>query len=76
MLTIRLSLSVELQSRIRENNHAMLNQLGPTVHHSSMFDSVTISYSTIANYERHRLQVALMVVLAGIVCSRWQKLAK
>ena len=41
--TIRLSLSVELQSRIRENNHAMLNQLGPTVHHSSRFDSITIS---------------------------------
>ena len=41
--TIRLSLSVELHSRIRENNHAMLNQLGPTVHHSSRFDSITIS---------------------------------
>ena len=41
--TIRLSLSVELQSRIRENNHAMLNQLGPTVHQSSRFDSITIS---------------------------------
>ena len=41
--TIRLSLSVELQYRIRENNQAMLNQLGPTVHHSSRFDSITLS---------------------------------
>lgn len=63
--TIRLSLSAELQSRIRENNHAMLNQLGPTVHHSSRFDYITISYSTIASYERHRLQVALIVGKIG-----------
>lgn len=76
VLSIRLSLSVELQSRIRENNHAMFNQIGPTVHHSSRFDSIAISYGTIANYERHWLQVAFMVMLAVIICSSWKELAK
>ena len=64
-----ISISVKLQSRPCENDHATLDQLGPAVHHSSSFCSITIS----SYFRRH---VVLMVVLAEIVCSRWQKLAK
>ena len=68
--SLRYSINVCIfQSRWpRENSHTALGQLVPEVHHSCNFESITTS--SVASYEKSRPQVALMVVLAGILCSR------